>query len=113
MGHTCISHAADSSFPGDRPTLLWAVAFSFLMHRCPPKAALALALLGHALAWGRIDVGVHFPLDMARAALVAALSAWLAFRYVRWLFIAPAYSSATYIHQRLFRRLIQRGWVLR
>lgn len=32
LGHTLITHAADSSFPSDHLTLLWAVAFSFLMH---------------------------------------------------------------------------------
>jgi len=44
--------------------------------------------------------------------LVAALSAWLAFREVRW-FMPPAYSAATRIHRQLFGKLIQLGWVQR
>jgi undecaprenyl-diphosphatase len=71
-----------------------------------------LALLGLPVAWARIYLGVHFPLDMAGAALVTALSAWLAFREVRW-FMPPAYSAATRIHRLIFGKLIQLGWVQR
>ena len=74
LGRTFISHAADSSFPSDHLTLLWSIAFSFLMHRRPRVAGLMLALLGLPVAWARIYLGVHFPFDMIGAALVAALS---------------------------------------
>ena len=47
-----------------------------------------LALLGLPMAWARIYLGVHFPLDMVGAALVAVLSAWLCFREERW-FVEP------------------------
>ena len=43
LGHSLIPHAADSSFPSDHLTLLWAVAFSFLMHRSPRMAGLDAA----------------------------------------------------------------------
>ena len=33
LGNQLLAHAADSSFPSDPLTLLWAVAFSFLMHQ--------------------------------------------------------------------------------
>ena len=110
LGHTFIPHAADSSFPSDHLTLLWAVAFSFLMHRRPRLAGIALAVLGLPVAWARIYLGVHFPLDMLGAALVAALSAWLALRGVR-LYLQPTYSLATRIHRILFGKLIALGWV--
>lgn len=110
LGHTFIPHAADSSFPSDHLTLLWAVAFSFLMHRSPRMSGMTLALLGLPVAWARIYLGVHFPLDMLGAALVAALSAWLAFRAVRF-YLSPTYSLATRIHRSLFGKLIVWGWV--
>lgn len=110
LGHTLIPHAADSSFPSDHLTLLWAVAFNLLMHRGPRLAGLALALLGLPVAWARIYLGVHFPLDMIGAALVAMLSAWLAFREVR-VYMPTAYSLTLSIHRVLFRKLIQIGWV--
>ncbi len=110
LGHTYLTHAADSSFPSDHLTLLWAVSFSFLMHRRPRIAGLALTLLGLPIAWARIYLGVHFPLDMVGAALVAGLSAWLLFREERWL-IEPIYDAAIRIHSRFFAFLIQRGWI--
>ena len=110
LGHTLIPHAADSSFPSDHLTLLWAVAFSFLMHRSPRLAGIALALLGLPVAWARIYLGVHFPLDMVGAALVAVLSAWLAFREV-CIYLPATYSLALSVHRILFGKLIQIGWV--
>ena len=110
LGHTLIPHAADSSFPSDHLTLLWAVAFSFLMHRGPRLAGIALALLGLPVAWARIYLGVHFPLDMVGAALVVVLSAWLAFREVR-IYLPATYSLAINVHRVLFGKLIQIGWV--
>ena len=74
LGHTYLSHAADSSFPSDHLTLLWAVGFSFLMHRSPRMAGIMLSLLGLPVAWARIYLGVHFPLDMIGAALVAGFA---------------------------------------
>lgn len=110
LGHTLIPHAADSSFPSDHLTLLWAVAFSFLMHRSPRMAGLALALLGLPVAWARIYLGVHFPLDMVGAALVAGLGAWLAFREMR-VYLPATYNLALSVHRVLFGKLIQIGWV--
>ena len=110
LGHTLIPHAADSSFPSDHLTLLWAVAFSFLMHRSPRLAGIALALLGLPVAWARIYLGVHFPLDIVGAALVAVLSAWLAFREVR-IYLPATYNLALGVHRVLFRKFIQLGWV--
>ena len=110
LGHTLIPHAADSSFPSDHLTLLWAVAFSFLMHRSPRLAGIAFALLGLPVAWARIYLGVHFPLDMVGAALVAVLSAWLAFREV-CIYLPATYSLALRVHRILFGKLIQIGWV--
>ncbi|WP_034296935.1 undecaprenyl-diphosphatase [Herbaspirillum sp. RV1423] len=110
LGHTLIPHAADSSFPSDHLTLLWAVAFSFLMHRSPRLAGIALALLGLPIAWARIYLGVHFPLDMVGAGLVSMLSAWLAFREVH-LYLPATYNVALRVHRKLFGNFIQRGWV--
>ncbi|WP_295754320.1 undecaprenyl-diphosphatase [Undibacterium sp.] len=110
LGHTLIPHAADSSFPSDHLTLLWAVAFSFLMHRSPRLAGMALAFLGLPVAWARIYLGVHFPLDMVGAALVAGLSAWLAFREMR-VYLPATYRLALSVHRVIFEKFIQIGWV--
>lgn len=110
LGHTLIPHVADSSFPSDHLTLWWAVAFSLLLQRGPRIAGIGLALLGVPIAWARIYLGVHFPLDMLGAATVAALSSWLTLREARW-YLEPSYRLATDIHRRFFGRLIALGWV--
>jgi undecaprenyl-diphosphatase len=112
LGHTFVPHVADSSFPSDHLTLLWAVAFSFLFHRRLRAIGLMLALLGLPVAWARIYVGVHFPLDMLGAAAVAALSAGLGLATARW-YVGLAFPCATAIHRCLFAPLIRRGWILK
>jgi undecaprenyl-diphosphatase len=97
IGHTLISHVADSSFPSDHLTLLWAISFSFLLHRSTRMAGLALAVLGLPMAWARIYVGVHFPLDMVGAALVAIFSAGLASLTARVSFLPLTAWQATAI----------------
>ena len=110
LGHTFLPHAPDSSFPSDHLTLLWCVAFSFLMHRRLRAAGAVAALIGLPVAWARIYLGVHFPLDMVGAALVAALSAYLCFRHQRG-FMAPLYRVVTSAYHQLFAVPIRRGWL--
>ena len=110
IGRTLIPHAADSSFPSDHLTLLWSVAFSWLMHPGLRRAGAVLALLGIPMAWARIYLGVHFPLDMVGAAIVAGLSAWLCARQQRWLG-GPIFHYVNAVYRRLFGPLIRRGWV--
>jgi undecaprenyl-diphosphatase len=110
LGHTFLTHAPESSFPSDHLTLLWAVAFSFLMYRTSRFAGMTLALLGLPMAWARIYLGVHFPLDMVGAVLVAAVSAWLARSELRW-YLPTTYKLAMRLHSLLFNSLIVRGWV--
>lgn len=110
LGHTLIPHVADSSFPSDHLTLWWSVAVSFLLQRGLRRAGVALALFGLPIAWSRIYLGVHFPLDMLGAIAVAALSAVLTLHEARW-YLGPIYRLATRIHCLLFGRLIALGWV--
>ena len=110
LGHNLISHAANASFPSDHLTGLWAFAFSLAVHRSQRMTAMVLVFLGLPMAWARIYLGVHFPLDMLGAAWVAGFSAWLAFRGRR-LYMTPLYRLSIALHRALFGPLIQRGWV--
>ncbi|HXE21660.1 MAG TPA: undecaprenyl-diphosphatase [Rhodoferax sp.] len=111
LGHQFLPHVADSSFPSDHLTLMWSVGFSLLLHAESRAAGALLAVLGLPVAWARIYLGVHFPLDMAGAALVAALCAWLCLRQARWI-VEPVFPWITAVYRRLFAALIRRGWVL-
>ena len=86
LGHTWISHPADNSFPSDHGTVMFSAAFALLSLRL---RALGLLMLLAALpvAWSRIYLGVHFPLDMVGAALVAVGGVILAKRV--WQAVGP------------------------
>ena len=112
LGHNFVPHAADSSFPSDHLTLLWTVAFSFICHRRVRVIGLMFALMGLPVAWARIYVGVHFPLDMLGAAVVAVVSAGIGLWTAKW-YVAQTFRYATAIHRWLFGPLIRRGWLIK
>jgi len=90
LGHQLVEHAANFSFPSNHLALTWAVAFSLLLEPGWRRFGLALALWGVPIAWARIYVGVHFPLDMLGAALVALACALLVRRLWRsWPTVRP------------------------
>lgn len=110
LGQTLIPHAADSSFPSDHLTLVWAVGVTFLLHRDFRFVGAILSLLGIAIAWARIYLGVHFPIDMLGSAFVAIVTSSL----ISWRehsLILPLFRLTRRLHQSLLRPFIQRGWV--
>lgn len=110
MGHTHLVHAADSSFPSDHLTLWWTVSFSLMTHRWLRAIGLTLSVFGIGIAWARIYLGVHFPLDMVGAAALAlACSQACASR--RESFVEPLYSWASAAHRTMLSPLIRRGWL--
>jgi len=104
LGHTFIAHAPDSSFPSDHLTLWWAVAFCILAQG-RRRLGILLAILGVPIAWARIYVGVHFPLDMIGAAAVGVISSWVSVRAGKW-YLPVIFPFAMTIHQKLFGKSI-------
>ncbi|RQO45051.1 phosphatase PAP2 family protein [Variovorax sp. KBW07] len=68
-----IEHAGRGSLPSTHAAVMFMVAFAFMLR--PDLRRLGVPLLAVALAtgWARVFVGVHFPLDIAAGALLAAL----------------------------------------
>ncbi len=110
IGRVLIFHVRDSSFPSDHLTLIWAVAFSLLLHERLRAAGWTLVLFGVPVAWARIYLGVHFPLDMLGAALVALGSARLVLGK-EYYFVAPVMRTVRRPYRWIFSGLIKRGWV--
>lgn len=110
IGHTFLPHAADSSFPSDHLTLIWSVGTALLLHARMRSMGWLITLLGLPVAWARIYLGVHFPLDIVGSALVAIASANLVVMSSA-LVARPITSGLIHIHSILFARLIRRGWV--
>lgn len=110
LGHTFIAHVADSSFPSDHLTVIWCAACSLLMQRPTRAAGTVIAALGVAAAWGRIYLGVHFPLDMLGAALVAICST-ATVSHLPERAIAATLRCTTRLHRAVFAPFIAHGWV--
>lgn len=73
LGHAWAPHAADSSFPSDHMTVFVGIGISLLFGGEILAGGLTLAI-GLAVAWSRVFLGVHFPLDMLGSFGVAFLS---------------------------------------
>lgn len=111
LGHTWIAHAADSSFPSDHMTVFAGIGLSLLFDGALSLAAVVLAG-GLVVAWARVFLGVHFPLDMVGAVAVAAMA---------YAVVLPLWRTwgDTVIHlvERLYRAILARpiaaGWLRR
>ena len=109
LGHAFLPHVADSSFPSDHATVFASVALTLLIGRMRWLGGITL-VVGIAVAWARVFLGVHFPLDMIGAVAVACIA---------YAVIAPLWKmrgpAATRLAVSLYRTLlawpISRGWL--
>ncbi|MFM0207094.1 phosphatase PAP2 family protein [Paraburkholderia sediminicola] len=109
IGQTFLEHAPDSSFPSDHGTFFASIALTLLLGGVT-RYGVAILLSGLAVAWARVFVGVHFPLDMVGAVAVAC---------VAYLLVAPLWRLGGAMVTRclitVYRRLlawpIGRGWL--
>ena len=110
LGHTFTEHAQDSSFPSDHATVFWAVGLTMVFHNVRSTLALSALIGGLIVAWARIFLGVHYPLDMLGAALVVSFT---------WLGITPFWKrigdlltlSAERLYRVVLSGFIRKGWL--
>jgi undecaprenyl-diphosphatase len=111
LGHAFLPHAPDSSFPSDHATVFAGVALTLLLGGAHWIGGFTL-LGGVSVAWARVFLGVHFPLDMFGAAAVAC---------VAYVLIAPLWHLADsavtrwaiVVYRKLLARPINLGWMRR
>jgi undecaprenyl-diphosphatase len=111
LGRTLIPHAPDSSFPSDHMVVFCSVGLVLLLGG-ELRLGSATWIAGLLVAWARIFLGVHFPLDMLGSVMVAAACCVI---------VAPAWRRAgtrvTGLAERVYRKLaarpIRSGWVRR
>ena len=82
LGHTLVEHAADNAFPSDHGTFLWSLGFSLILAVAADAWGVAVLLAGMLVAWARIYLGVHYPIDMATSLLVSIVGAMLSLALV-------------------------------
>lgn len=109
IGYNFLHHAADNSFPSDHGTVIFTFALAFLFwHRV--WSGLALMAVGIAIAWSRVYLGVHWPMDMLGGFLCGLVGCMVA--QLLWQFIgAPVYPRLQQIHRLVFSVPIRKGWV--
>lgn len=109
VGRTLIYHAPNGSFPSDHMLIFSTIAFSYLFS-AQRKLGGFLLIMAWLVAWSRVYLGVHFPLDMLGAFLLAfalnffGLKLWNLYKdkIMQW---------ALTIHFYLFKPLIQKGYI--
>lgn len=109
VGRTLIYHAPNGSFPSDHMLIFSSIAFSYLFS-AQRKLGTFLLIMAWLVAWSRVYLGVHFPLDMLGAFLLAfalnffGLKLWNLYKdkIMQW---------ALTIHFYLFKPLIQKGYI--
>lgn len=111
LGHTWISHAADSSFPSDHMTIFAGIALTLLLEGAHLWGIAVLAI-GLLVAWARVFLGVHFPLDMAGAVVVALTMYFVVSPFWRRLGdgLVPLMED---LYRIALGQLISRGWIRR
>lgn len=109
LGHTWLAHAADASFPSDHGIVFASMALTLLLTR-KLLPGLLLAVVGIAVAWSRIFLGVHFPFDMLGAVAVSLL-AYVILRLL-WSRKGTALMHAlTAVYGWLMALPISKGWI--
>ena len=109
VGRTLIEHAPTGSFPSNHMSIFSGIAFAYYFSA---QRDLGRILLWTAwlVAWSRVYVGVHFPIDMVGAFLIA-LAVNLAGLPLWWKYENKIMSFIFSIHQFLFAPLIRMGWI--
>ncbi|WP_034589929.1 phosphatase PAP2 family protein [Acinetobacter variabilis] len=109
VGRTLIEHAPTGSFPSNHMSIFSGIAFAYYFSA---QRDLGRILLWTAwlVAWSRVYVGVHFPIDMLGAFLIA-LAVNLAGLPLWWKYENKIMSFIFSIHQFLFKPFIRMGWI--
>jgi undecaprenyl-diphosphatase len=113
VGHTFLHHAPDSSFPSDHATILFAVALVLAAAGTPRarQAGWLLMPVSLAVAWSRVFLGVHFPMDMLGALVVAGSMALLVHAPAATQACAALVTVTETLYRRLLAAPIARGWL--
>jgi len=75
LGHKLIAHPADNSFPSDHATFVWSLGLGLIITTAARRWGLAVCVYGLFVAWARVFLGVHFPIDMMAPVPVAIVAA--------------------------------------
>ena len=113
IGQNFLAHAPDSSFPSDHGTSMFSVALALMLSQLREvrRFGMALLALGVAVAWARVFLGVHWPLDMVGAFIVAAFAAILVDTRTGEALASTLEMLMQGVYRRVLAAPIARGWL--
>ncbi len=104
LGRQLLDHAAEASFPTDHATLMFGLPVPLLLGNQTRRWGAVVLALGFGVAWSRIYLGVHFPLDMI-GAFGVAVAATLLGRMVGPFLRRSVYPKLISVYEILISRL--------
>lgn len=75
LGHTLAAHAPENSFPSDHATFMFTIGLGLIFTEASRSWGLMVCAAGLAVAWARVYLGLHFPIDMLSSAILAGICA--------------------------------------
>ena len=84
IGQALMVHGPDSSFPSDHGSFFWSLGLGLMLGWPLRLLGVGIALAGFAVAWARIYLGVHFPLDFVGSMAIALICVGVARRLSGW-----------------------------
>ncbi|MBK0466562.1 undecaprenyl-diphosphate phosphatase [Klebsiella aerogenes] len=109
VGYNFLHHAADDSFPSDHGTVIFTFALAFLFWHRVWSGALLL-VIASAIAWSRVYLGVHWPLDML-GGLLAGMCGCLGAQLLWQSGGHGLYQWLQRLYRLCFSLPIRKGWV--
>lgn len=73
IGHKFIDHQEDNSYPSDHGVVIFTFAFSFFTWGYFFLGIISI-IIGALIAWSRVFLGIHWPLDMIGSILIAIIA---------------------------------------
>lgn len=109
VGYQFLYHSASSSFPSNHGTTAFTFALAFILWGRMTQGIVFFSM-ALAIAWARVYLGVHWPMDMAGGFLVGLLGC--AITQFLWLTAGKIMLvKSEFIYRRLFVIPIKRNWV--
>ncbi|MCD1127542.1 undecaprenyl-diphosphate phosphatase [Jinshanibacter sp. LJY008] len=109
VGYQLLGHSNTPSFPSNHGMGAFIFALSFLFWN---RSGIGICFMAWALgiAWSRVYLGVHWPMDMVGAFMVALVSCFLT-QWVWSLWGKSFLANSEKIYHRVFILPIKKSWV--